>query len=179
MARSRSVVWAGGDSSMRGPDGGRRLRRPLLGLRRFRLFGGLDRSELTTGRLRAVGLVDPALDLLRLVGVLAQVRLGVVAPLPEPLLAVGEERARFLDDVVLEPEVDQAALGADPLAVFDVELGLAEGRGDLVLDHLDPDPVANRLGALLERLDPADVEPLGGIELERAAAGLRFRATKH
>src|SRR5690348_17664086 len=40
----------------------------------------------------------------------------------------------------------------------DVELGLLERRGDLVLDHLDANAVAVGLDAFLERLDPADVE---------------------
>ena len=38
-------------------------------------------------------------------------------------------------------EVEQAALVGDPHPVLDVELGLLEGRRDLVLDHLHPDPV--------------------------------------
>ena len=62
-----------------------------------------------------------------------------------------------------------------PTAVLDVELGLAEGRGDLVLDDFDPDPVADRLGPLLEGLDAADVEPLRGVELQRPAARLGLR----
>ena len=64
---------------------------------------------------------------------------------------------------------------ADPLAVLDVELGLAQRRGDLVLDHLHAHPVADRLGALLEGLDAPDVEALRRVELERPAARLRLR----
>jgi hypothetical protein len=92
--------------------------------------------------------------------VLLEIGLGVVAPLPEALLAVGEERARLGDDAVLDPQVDQAARGRDPLAELDVELRLAEGGRDLVLDDLDTDAVADRLVAVLERLDATDVEPL-------------------
>ena len=62
-----------------------------------------------------------------------------------------------------------------PDPVLDVELGLPERRGHLVLDDLDPDPVADRLGPLLEGLDPADVEPLRGVELQRPAARLGLR----
>ena len=69
--------------------------------------------------------------------------------------------------------------GRDALAELDVELGLAERRGDLVLDDLDADPVADRLGAVLERLDAADVEPLGRVELQRAAARLGLRRAEH
>ena len=65
-----------------------------------------------------------------------------------------------------------------PDAVLDVELGLPERRRDLVLDDLDPDPVADRLGALLEGLDAADVEPLRAVELQRPAARLGLRASR-
>src|SRR5919108_2045366 len=100
MARSRSG-WTGGTSSMSGPGRRAALRRPLLG------FWGhgfvrrrLDRRQRRRGRrLGADRLVDLALDLLRDLRVLAQVALRVVAPLAEPLLAVGEERAGLLDDV--------------------------------------------------------------------------------
>src|SRR5215213_135555 len=84
--------------------------------------------------------VDLALDLLRDLLVLVEEGLGVVAPLAEPLVAVGEERARLGDDVVLDPEVEDAARGRDALAELDVELGLAERRRDLVLDDLDANP---------------------------------------
>ena len=77
------------------------------------------------------------------------------------------------------PEVDQAAGGRDPLAELDVELGLAERRRDLVLDDLDADAVADRLVAVLERLDAADVEALRGVELQRAAARLGLRRAEH
>ena len=110
---------------------------------------------------------------------LVEERLGVAAALPEPLLAVGEERAGLGDDVVLDAVVEQAARGRDALAELDVELGLLERRRDLVLDHLDPDAVADRLGAVLERLDPADVEPLRGVELQRPTAGLGLGGAEH
>ena len=69
--------------------------------------------------------------------------------------------------------------GRDALAELDVELRLAERRGDLVLDDLHADAVADRLRAVLERLDAADVQPLGGVELQRAAARLGLRRAEH
>jgi hypothetical protein len=53
------------------------------------------------------------------------------------------------------------------------------GWSDLVLHDLHPDPVAERLGAVLQRLDPADVEADRRVELERAAAGRRLRVPEH
>ena len=81
--------------------------------------------------------------------------------------------------VVLDPEVEDAARGRDALAELDVELGLAERRRHLVLDDLHADPVADRLRAVLERLDPADVQALGRVELQRAAARLGLRRAEH
>src|SRR5919108_482849 len=110
---------------------------------------------------------------------LAQERGCVLAALSEPLVPVAEIRTRLLDELALEPNVEDAAFPGDPVPVDDVELGLAEGRRDLVLDHLHAHAVAHRLGAVLERLDAADVQALGSVELQRAAAGLSLWATKH
>src|SRR5439155_19734406 len=158
------------------------LRRVVLnGLGLGRGTGHLGRrgERRVLPRRHADGRVNLLLDRLRERGVLAQVRLPVVAALAEPLLTVREERAGLLDDVVLEPEVEDAALGRDALAVLDVELRLAERRRHLVLHDLHPDPVADRLDAVLERLDAADVEPLRRVELERATARLGLRRSKH
>ena len=55
---------------------------------------------------------------------------------------------------------------------------ILNGRRDLVLDDLDPDPVADRLGALLEGLDAAQIEALRGVELQRPAARLGLGAAE-
>src|SRR3712207_9431123 len=81
--------------------------------------------------------------------------------------------------ILLEPEVEDAARRGDPLAELDVELGLLERRRDLVLHDLDADAVADGLRALLERLDPADVEALRRVELQRAATRLGLRRAEH
>ena len=78
-----------------------------------------------------------------------------LAALAEPGLVEGEPRARLGHDVHRDADVEEAALLRDALAVHDVELGDPERRRDLVLDDLDPDPVADRLGAGLDRLDRA------------------------
>src|SRR5207244_11459193 len=151
------------------------LRRLPLRLLRFWARGGVgDRRGLAglPGPLDPEGIRQLRLDLACGVRVLGQVLLGVVATLAKAQLAVGEERAGLLHQVVVQREVEQAALAGDPGPVLDVELGLAEGRGYLVLDHLHPNPVADRLGALLEGLDAADVEPQRGVELQRPAPGL-------
>ena len=82
-----------------------------------------------------------------------------LATLAEPRLAEGEPGAGLGHDVHRDADVEQATLAGDALAVHDVELGDPERRRDLVLHDLDADPVADRLGAGLDRLDAPDVEP--------------------
>jgi hypothetical protein len=55
-------------------------------------------------------------------------------------------------------QVEQVAAAADALAEQDVELGLAEGRGQLVLDDLDAGAVADHHFADLDGADATDVE---------------------
>src|SRR3954453_15912063 len=170
-----SIAAAASEGALGGLDRPRRGRgcdvvRTLVGRAVARPRRRVDgRHEVLADAERLVHL---ALDLLGDLGVLVQERLGVVAPLAEALGSVGEERAGLRDDVVLDPQVQDAARGRDALAELDVELALAERRCDLVLDHLDADAVAHRLRAVLERLDAADVQPLGGVELQRATARL-------
>src|SRR5205823_13222540 len=113
------------------------------------------------------------------VGMLAQERRRVLPALAEPLVVEAEVRARLLHDLALEPGVEDRALPRDPGAVDDVELGLLEGRSNLVLDHLHAYAVAERLDPFLQRLDAADVESHGRVELERATARSRLRIAEH
>ena len=53
------------------------------------------------------------------------------------------------------------------------------GGRDLVLHDLDADPVADRLGAGLDRLHPPDVEADRGVELQGAATGRRLGVAEH
>src|SRR5581483_2238624 len=113
------------------------------------------------------------------VGVLLEERLRVLAALADPLLAVRVPRARLPDDVAVERDVDDRAHLRDPLAVGDVELGLAERRRDLVLDDLHAGARADDLLADLDLLELADVEANGGVELQRAAARRRLGVAEH
>src|SRR5262249_61612188 len=67
-----------------------------------------------------------------------QVLARVVLTLPDPILLVGEPRARLVEHLVLDAELEDLALARDALAVEDVEDRLAERRGDLVLYHPHP-----------------------------------------
>src|SRR4051812_12016982 len=110
---------------------------------------------------------------------LAQERARILPPLAEPLLLEAEVRTGLLHDLALEARVQDRALPGDAGAVDDVELGLLEQRCDLVLDHLHADAVAVRLDAVLQRLDPPDVEADRRVELERTTAGSRLGIAEH
>src|SRR4051794_5996053 len=140
-------------------------------------FGGPQRHGRGRSRSR-VGLLrrrradaelreDLPLDLVRDVRVVEQEVAGLLLALAELVAVVGVPGARLLDDPVLDAEVDEAALTRDADAVEDVELGLLERRGHLVLHDLHPGAVADRLRAVLQRLDAADVEPDRRVELQR------------
>src|SRR5262249_2220259 len=111
-------------------------------------------------------------------GVLQELPRGLAA-LADALAVHGVPRARLLDHLVVHAEVEQVAFLADPLAVEDVELRLAEGRRDLVLHHLDLGPGPDHHVAFLERRDAPDVEAHGSVELQRAAAGSGLRVAEH
>ena len=111
--------------------------------------------------------------------IVAQEELGVLAALPDALIAVGIPGARLLDDVGLGGEIDQQRGVADPLVEQHVELGLLERRRHLVLHHLDPHPAADDDLALLDRTDAADVETERGVELERLATGGGLGVAEH
>ena len=106
--------------------------------------------------------------------VVLQELLRVLAALADPQVPVGEPGAGLLDELGLDAHVDELALARDALAVVDVELRLPEGRGDLVLDDLDLGSRADDRVAVLERGDPADVDPDRRVELQRPAARRRL-----
>src|SRR6185437_7550104 len=121
----------------------------------------------------------PLLDLVGHVRVLPQEVAGVLLTLAELVALVGVPGAGLAHDRLLDAEVDQAAFPADPDAVQDVELGHLERRRHLVLDDLHLRPVTDWLGTVLERLDPAYVEPYRGIELQRLTTGGGLGAVVH
>src|SRR5439155_13048102 len=164
-----------------------RPRRRHRRLRRFRLRGSVRHLHFAGGRRAIPGLrrleADQReqlhLDLARDVLVLLEEHARVFAALADALLPEAEPGAGLGDDVAVDGIVDQLALARDPFVVEDVELRLAERRGDLVLDYLHLGAVADRLLAFLERRDAADVEPHRRVELERAPPGGGLRRVVH
>src|SRR4029079_10709226 len=76
-------------------------------------------------------------------------------------------------------EVEEVAFVADAAVVHDIELGVAERGGDLVLDHAGAGAGADGDLAFLDGLGAADVDADGGVELEGAAAGGGFGVAEH
>src|SRR5690606_40624123 len=145
--------------------------------RRSVVFAGAADQELVLD-LGGVAAHRP-LDLAGDVRVVLQELPHVVATLTDALRIVGEPGAGLLDHSGLHAQIDVLAELGDPLAVHDVELYLAERRGDLVLDHLHPDVVADNLVAHLDRAGAADVQAHRGVELQRVAARGGLRAAVH
>src|SRR5262249_3404911 len=102
--------------------------------------------------------------------IVLQPLLGVLASLSDPLTLEGVPGPGLLDQAVVDASVQHAARLRDAFTVQNVELRLAERLRELVLDRLDLGPDAERLRPLLDRVLAADVEPDGGVELQRAAA---------
>src|SRR5690606_35590564 len=85
----------------------------------------------------------------------------------------------FLNQALLHTQVDDLAVAVDALAVVDLELGLTEGRRDLVLHYLDAGFAADHLVAFFDRAGTTDVQTHRGVELQRVATGGGFRAAQH
>src|SRR5690606_32413664 len=112
-------------------------------------------------------------------GKLLQVGSGVLLALADTLTTVAVPGTGLLDQSFSDTQLKQLALARYALAVEDLELGLLERRGQLVLDHLHAGFVADNRVAFLDPADAAYVQPYRGIELERVAAGGGFRAAEH
>src|SRR5207249_8523731 len=97
----------------------------------------------------------------------------------EALALEGEPGAALVDDLAIDGEIEQVAFLRNPLAIHDVELRLTKRRRDLVLDDLDAGAAADDDVAVLDRADAADVDADRRVELQRAAAGGRFRVAEH
>src|SRR4051812_28451032 len=133
--------------------------------------GRLDSRGLVQRRPDAELLLDLLLDLVGEVGVVPQEVARVLLALAELVALVGVPGTGLAHEALLHTHVDEATLATEALTPDQVELGLLERRRDLVLHDLDPHPAADRVGALLQGLDPAHVQTHRGVELQRTATG--------
>ena len=77
--------------------------------------------------------------------VLLEELLGVLLPLPKPLVPLGEPRTRLLNHPVLDTDVHEAPFSGDALPLHDVKVHHLERRRHLVLYRLPPLLVTHRL----------------------------------
>ena len=136
--------------------------------------GGFQR-----GAAVAAGGDDLGLQLFQQRGVLLEVFAGLLPALAELHIAVAEPGPGADDQLLFHGQVEHVAFVADAVGVHHVELGDAEGRGHLVLDHFRPHPLADDLLALLELPDAADVDAAGAVELQGPAAGRGLGVAEH
>src|SRR5258708_17117374 len=80
---------------------------------------------------------------------------GVFAALADAFAFVAEPGAGFFEDIVVDGDIEQVAFARNAFAVQDVELSLAEGRGNFVLYHFHPGARAGDYVAFLDRGDTA------------------------
>src|SRR4029079_15296487 len=120
---------------------------------------------------RGAGGPDFFLELGGDLGILLEEQPGLFLALAELHLAVAESGAGAADDLFLDAHVEDVAVVAVAVGVHHVELGHAEGRGDLVLDDLRPHALADDFFAFFQLADAADINAAAGVELQRAAAG--------
>src|ERR1700730_16469624 len=90
--------------------------------------------------------------------------LCIFPALAEPLAIVGEPGPGFFDDAGLYAKIDQFAGLGYALAVHDIEFDLFKRRRQLVLHDLDARLISGDFVVVLDRSDPADVEPDRGIK---------------
>src|SRR2546428_7248895 len=125
------------------------------------------------------GLGDLGLDLARHGRMGLEIVPRRLAALADPLASIREPGPALVDDIPVHAEIDQLADLGNPFGEQDVELGLLERRRHLVLHHLHAHPAAHDILAVLDGLDPADVEPDRGVELQRVPAGGRLGVAEH
>ena len=82
-------------------------------------------------------------------------------------------------NVLLHSQIPDVSLLGNALAEHNVKLRLLEGRVDLVLHHLDPNPVSHYLAPLLQVLNAAHIQTHGGVELQSPASCGSLRVAKH
>lgn len=124
-------------------------------------------------------LPDFHLDLPACLRVVPQKLLGVLPALSDLGIIVGIPCTALHHDAAVGCQIQDIAHCGDPLSKHDVKLRLPERRCDLVLYNFHSGPVADDLAALLQSLDPPDVQPDRRIEFQRTASGSRLWIAEH
>src|SRR5215469_10994994 len=124
-------------------------------------------------------LLDLLLDLVGQIRVVAQEVPGVLLALTELVALVGVPGAGLAHDALLDAEVDEPAFTANPDSIQNVKFCDLEWRTYLVLHDLHAGPVSDGVSAVLQRLDPPNVQPDRRVELQRLPTGGGFGRSEH
>src|SRR4029077_14533748 len=86
----------------------------------------------------------------------------------------------FLDDLLLQREIEQCAGGGNSLVIHDVEFGFGEWWRHFVLHNLDPGAVTGDYAiGLFDCTDAANIDTDAGVEFQGLAARCRLGVTEH
>src|SRR5271155_3198538 len=156
-------------------------RLPASAGRSGRYHGGdrLRRRRRCFSTHQAEELAQVGVELLLGVGIIFHKLPGIFATLADALTPEAVPGAALLHQVLRDTQIDQIAFLRNALAVYDVELGFAEGRRHFVFHDFDLGSIAGDNLAVLDRGDAADVGAHARVELQGAAAGGGFRIAEH
>ena len=126
--------------------------------RLFSAVCGCGRNFSFVERLDAELLAKLTIDAAEDVLVLLEEGTDVLAALTDALALEAVPGAGLVDDIVQHGEIERVAFLGDAFAVKDVELGVTEGSGDLVLDDLDLGAIANDNVTFLDGSDATNVD---------------------
>jgi len=143
-----------------------------LGLRGLIFFSGFGMGQTVGGQ-------DFGFEFVHHIEIVPEELFGLFATLADNDVAVAEEGAGFFNQVMMDAQIDQIALGADAAVEHDVKFGIAEGGSDLVLHDAGPDMGADGAGGILDGIDAPNVYADGTVKFEGAAAGSGFRIAEH
>ena len=118
-------------------------------------------------------------DFVAEVSVVLEEQARIFATLADAFVVVAEPGAALLDDIQFAGEVENRGFARNAHAVENVEFALGKRSGDLVLNDLYAGAVTDDFFAVLDGGDTADVDTLGGVELQGVTTGSRFRVTEH
>src|SRR5690606_4707172 len=85
----------------------------------------------------------------------------------------------FIDQIALNPQVDDFAHVVNALTVHNLEFGLFKRRRHFVFNHFDAGFVTHHFITLLHRAGTTDIQTHRGVEFQGVTTGGGFRAAEH
>ena len=140
---------------------------------------GFCTSEIESKFTTHCPLAYSVLDLFAQLNILAEELLGILPPLTEADVIIGEEGATFGDDIHGCAKINYVALFRNPFIVHDVKFRRTEGWRDLVFHHANPRAVAHDLRSELDGLDAPGIKTHRSIKFKCQTARRGLGITEH